>query len=96
MDFENLYSERAHRMKASDIREILAVTQRSNVISFAGGLPDTSTFPVQELRAITLAVLEREPQLALQYGPTEGDARLRDELVTWMARDGITVTATRC
>jgi 2-aminoadipate transaminase len=79
-------------MSRSLIRELLKLTRAKNIISFAGGLPDPSTFPVDELKAITLAVLDREPQLALQYGPTEGDARLRDELVKWMAKDGITVS----
>ncbi|HET6947254.1 MAG TPA: PLP-dependent aminotransferase family protein [bacterium] len=91
-DLAEFYSASARVMSRSLIRELLKLTRTKNIISFAGGLPDPSTFPVEELKAITLAVLEREPQLALQYGPTEGDARLRDELVRWMAKDGITVT----
>src|SRR3990172_7658824 len=91
-DLSEFYSASARVMSRSLIRELLKLTRAKNIISFAGGLPDPSTFPVEELKAITLVVLEREPQLALQYGPTEGDARLRDELVRWMAKDGITVT----
>ena len=91
-DLSEFYSASARVMSRSLIRELLKLTRAKNIISFAGGLPDPSTFPVDELKAITLAVLDREPQLALQYGPTEGDARLRDELVRWMAKDGITVT----
>ena len=91
-DLAEFYSASARVMSRSLIRELLKLTRTKNIISFAGGLPDPSTFPVEELKAITLVVLEREPQLALQYGPTEGDARLRDELVRWMAKDGITVT----
>jgi len=91
-DLAELYSASARVMSRSLIRELLKLTRAGHLISFAGGLPDPSTFPVEELQAITARVLEREPHLALQYGPTEGDARLRDELVRWMARDGIAVT----
>jgi len=71
---------------------LLKLTRRGNIISFAGGLPDPATFPVEEIKAITAGLLEREANLVLQYGPTEGDARLRDELVKWMAKDGIHVS----
>lgn len=91
-DLAEFYSASARVMTRSLIRELLKLTRRASVISFAGGLPDPSTFPVDELKAITALILEREPQLALQYGPTEGDARLREELVRWMAKDGITAT----
>lgn len=92
-DWSDFYSAGARVMSRSLIRELLKLTQAKNIISFAGGLPDPATFPVEELKAITLTVLEREPQRALQYGPTEGDARLRGELVKWMAKDGIRATA---
>ncbi|MDQ7842160.1 MAG: PLP-dependent aminotransferase family protein [Armatimonadota bacterium] len=91
-DLTEFYSASARAMSRSLIRELLKLTRRGNIISFAGGLPDPATFPVEELKRITLEVLEREPQLALQYGPTEGDVRLRDQLVAWMAKDGIAVT----
>src|SRR3990170_4108035 len=91
-DLTEFYSASARVMSRSLIRELLKLTRRGGIISFAGGLPDPSTFPVAELKTITTQVLEREPHLALQYGPTEGDARLRDELVRWMAKDGIRVT----
>jgi 2-aminoadipate transaminase len=91
-DLSEFYSATARVMSRSLIRELLKLTRRGGIISFAGGLPDPSTFPVEELKAITREVLEREPQLALQYGPTEGDVRLRDELVRWMAKDGIRAT----
>lgn len=91
-DLEELYSASARVMTRSLIRELLKLTRRGGIISFAGGLPDPATFPVRELKEITTHVLEHEANLALQYGPTEGDARLRDELVKWMAKDGIRCT----
>src|SRR5437867_1895553 len=71
-----------------------AFSQRRKIVrnALAGGLPDPATFPVEEIKAITAGLLEREANLVLQYGPTEGDARLRDELVKWMAKDGIHVS----
>jgi len=92
VDLTEFYSASARVMSRSLIRELLKLTRRGGIISFAGGLPDPSTFPVAELKAITTQVLDREPHMALQYGPTEGDARLREELVRWMAKDGIRVT----
>src|SRR3990172_7890324 len=92
VDLSEFYSASAPGMSPSPIRELLKLTRRGGIISFAGGLPDPSTFPVAELKAITTQVLDREPHMALQYGPTEGDARLRAELVRWMAKDGIRVT----
>ncbi len=88
-DWTEFYSASARVMTRSLIRELLKLTRRGGIISFAGGLPDPATFPVEELKAITARVLDREAHLALQYGPSEGDARLRDELVKWMGKDGI-------
>src|SRR5437667_391757 len=87
-NWQDFYSASARVMTRSLIRELLKLTRRGNIISFAGGLPDPATFPVEEIKAITAGLLEREANLVLQYGPTEGDARLRDELVKWMAKDG--------
>ncbi len=89
------YSANARVMTRSLIREMLKLTRRTGIISFAGGLPDPATFPVDDLKAITARLLDREAHLVLQYGPTEGDARLRDALVKWMAKDGIEVPPQR-
>jgi 2-aminoadipate transaminase len=74
-------SQRAQKLTSSAIREILKVTERPEVISFAGGLPAPDTFPVERLRAHTQRVLEENPTAALQYGPTEGYLALRE----WIA-----------
>lgn len=95
VEWDEFYSASARVMTRSLIRELLKLTRRGGVISFAGGLPDPATFPVEELKAITARLLDREANLVLQYGPTEGDARLRDELVKWMAKDGIRTTRDR-
>ena len=89
LDFESFLSKLARRTERSVIRELLKLTRPGNVISFAGGLPDPDTFPIAELQDVTREVLETEGKTALQYATTEGDPVLRDELVRWMAKDGI-------
>ncbi len=75
------FSQRAQKLTSSAIREILKVTERPEVISFAGGLPSPDTFPVERLREHTQRVLTDTPTAALQYGPTEGYMALRE----WIA-----------
>jgi 2-aminoadipate transaminase len=76
------FSQRAQKLTSSAIREILKVTERPEVISFAGGLPSPATFPVERLRAACADVLTQAPSPALQYGPTEGYLPLRE----WIAQ----------
>lgn len=78
------YSKNALNMKRSEIRELLKVTRRPDIISFAGGLPAPETFPVKDLTDISCKVLQEKGALALQYGPTEGEAPLREEIVKLM------------
>lgn len=92
MEFTKFYTERARRMKASEIREILAVTQRSDVISFAGGLPNPATFPVKAIEEATHEVLRRSSALALQYSPTDGIPELREQVAKMLNRDGTSYT----
>jgi 2-aminoadipate transaminase len=75
-------SQRAQKLTSSAIREILKVTERPEVISFAGGLPSPATFPVAQLQQACNEILRTEPAAALQYGPTEGVLALRE----WIAR----------
>jgi 2-aminoadipate transaminase len=75
------FSQRAQKLTSSAIREILKVTERPEVISFAGGLPSPATFPVERLQAACNEILAKAPSPALQYGPTEGYLPLRE----WVA-----------
>lgn len=86
---DDVFSSRARGMQRSVIRELLKLTANPEVISFAGGLPAPETFPVSEVRDAAVAVLDEEPHKALQYGPTEGDDRLRKDLADVMRKDGI-------
>lgn len=68
---------RAREIGASPVREILALTARPDVISFAGGLPAPELFDAEGLRAAYDRVLAERPRQALQYSTTEGDPELR-------------------
>ncbi|MCW0400616.1 2-aminoadipate transaminase [Xanthomonas sacchari] len=82
------FSRRAQALTSSAIREILKVTERPEVISFAGGLPSPDTFPVARMREACDKVLRDAPQAALQYGPTEGYLLLREWVAARLSRDG--------
>lgn len=90
-DLTAFYSKAALNMKRSEIRELLKVTRRPDIISFAGGLPDPQTFPVEDLEDISCQILRDKKAIALQYGPTEGEAPLREEIAKWMRREKASV-----
>ncbi|MDO8448980.1 MAG: PLP-dependent aminotransferase family protein [Rhodoferax sp.] len=71
-------ARRAAKMNPSVIREILKVTEKPGIISFAGGLPSPKTFPVAEFEAACAKVLRDDPQGALQYAASEGFGPLRE------------------
>jgi 2-aminoadipate transaminase len=85
------FAQRTQRMTSSVIRELLKLTEKPDVISFAGGLPAPEVFPIEEVERATQKVLREQGQTALQYSATEGYLPLRELLVRQMARYGIKV-----
>ncbi|NML59698.1 PLP-dependent aminotransferase family protein [Massilia sp. RP-1-19] len=81
------FSERASQLQSSFIREILKITQRPEIISFAGGLPSPATFPVEHMKAAFDKVLSTDGKVALQYGPTDGYAPLREWIANSLSTD---------
>ena len=73
-------ANRAQRMNPSVLREILKVTERPGIISFAGGLPSPSTFPVDAFAAACAKVLKDDGTAALQYAASEGYGPLREQV----------------
>ncbi|HNW00512.1 MAG TPA: PLP-dependent aminotransferase family protein [Burkholderiaceae bacterium] len=71
-------ARRAEKMNPSFIREILKVTEKPGIISFAGGLPSPKTFPIAEFAAACDKVLRDDGQAALQYAASEGYGPLRE------------------
>ncbi len=88
-DINRLYSDRAGKMRKSVIRELLKVTQDPEIISFAGGLPNPKSFPIEDIEGVFDYVMENKGQEALQYGTTQGYIHLREALAERAAKDGI-------
>jgi 2-aminoadipate transaminase len=76
-------ARRAEKMNPSVIREILKVTEKPGIISFAGGLPSPKTFPVEAMLEATQQVLTHDGRASLQYAASEGYGPLRE----WVAHD---------
>src|SRR5437588_11843462 len=89
--YEALFASRTRSMKSSAMREMMALTERPDVISLAGGLPDTSTFPPDLYARLMTGVAEESTARALQYGPTEGMAATVGCIVEVMAAEGTRV-----
>jgi 2-aminoadipate transaminase len=87
--YAGLFAERTTVMRSSEMRDLMAVTARPEVISLAGGLPDTSTFPPQSLAAQMSKIAAESAAAALQYGPTEGFDETKDCIVEVMAAEGM-------
>jgi len=86
---EHLYSQRVKQVKASEIREILKLTQQPEIISFAGGLPAPELFPIEAMKVVTQKVLNEMGREALQYSTTEGYDPLREKIALRLNRDGL-------
>ena len=90
-DLQQIFSENINGMKRSTIRELLKLTQNQEIISFAGGFPSPESFPVQDIKTITMKILETEPAFAFQYGTTEGDPLLRKCLLEMYSKQGFDI-----
>jgi 2-aminoadipate transaminase len=86
------FAERTKHMRGSVIREILKISQRPGVISFAGGMPAPETFPLKDFQRAVEDTLEHDGTRALQYYITEGHPELKAYLCGWLAKQGINCT----
>ncbi len=89
--YESLFASRTRGMKSSAMREMMALTERPDVISLAGGLPDTTTFPPELYAKLMSEVAAESTARALQYGPTEGMAATVECIVEVMEEEGTAV-----
>ena len=76
-------------MRSSAMRDLMAITARPEVISLAGGLPDTSTFPPESFAAQMTRIAQESAAEALQYGPTEGFDGMKEAIRDLMAAEGM-------
>ncbi len=87
--YAGLFAARTRVMRSSAMRDLMAVTARPEVISLAGGLPDTSTFPPASFAAQMTRIAQESSAQALQYGPTEGFDRTKECIASVMAAEGM-------
>lgn len=93
LDWDHIFATRSSRMRASEIRELLKLLERPDIISFAGGIPDPALFPDEAFKEAYSEIFS-SPQVnaALQYSVSEGYKPLREWLVGEMAKIGIECT----
>jgi 2-aminoadipate transaminase len=89
--YAGLFAHRTREMKSSAMRDLMAITERPDVISLAGGQPDTSTFPPESYAALMSRVAAESTAKALQYGPTDGIAAVKDCITEVMAAEDMRV-----
>ncbi len=89
--YAGLFAKRTQVMRSSAMRDLMAITARPEVISLAGGLPDTSTFPPESFAAQMTRIAQESSAEALQYGPTEGFEETKACIAEVMGAEGIAV-----
>ncbi len=89
--YATLFAERTKVMKSSAMRDLMALTEQPDVISLAGGLPDTSTFPPDSYASLMRTVAAESCSRALQYGPTEGLALVKSCISDVMSEESMEV-----
>src|SRR6478736_200812 len=88
--YASLFAERTRAMRSSAMRDLMAITARPEVISLAGGLPDTSTFPPESFAAQMTRIAQESSAEALQYGPTDGFEAMKAAIRSVMGAEGMT------
>src|SRR5215210_8729151 len=87
--YADLFAQRTKVMRSSAMRDLMEITARPDVISLAGGLPDTSTFPPESFARQMTKIAQESSAEALQYGPTEGFAETRECIRQVMQAEGM-------
>lgn len=90
---KDLFADRMSKVPRSFVREILKVTEDSDIISFGGGLPNPKSFPHKEIAEVASEVLKYESSEALQYSTTEGYKPLREYIAQRYLKNGLKVDA---
>lgn len=91
VNISDFLSKSAKAMKPSPIRALLNVVNQPGIISFAGGFPNPQTFPIEDLKRIMIEVLEEQGAKALQYGGTDGNKELREEIAKIYIKQGLDI-----
>ncbi len=89
--YEGFYAKRTSGMRSSVMRDLMAITARPDVITLAGGLPNTESFPAKTLARVTHEVSMHSSAAALQYGPTDGFEETKRNIVKVMAEENTVI-----
>ncbi|MCP4114360.1 MAG: PLP-dependent aminotransferase family protein [Desulfobacteraceae bacterium] len=92
-NFDHLFSSYAIRLNSPTFNRPVDLSNKLKIISFAGGLPDPSVFPVNEIAEISQLVLQTNKTKSLQYSQSEGALSLRENLQVFMKEDGVSINA---
>ena len=84
------YAQRAHGMRASEIRALFSVANRPEVVSLAGGMPFIQGLPLDVIGEAMKRLIATKGATALQYGSGQGDEELRERILEVVALEGIT------
>lgn len=87
------FARRMENVQPSAIRELLRLGADPSIISFGGGYPDASIFPLEQLNAVYEEAIARNGQISLQYTVSNGIPKLREQIAQRMGRDGMACTA---
>ena len=85
------FSQTVQHIRSSEIRELMKLATRPDVISFAGGMPNNNLFPIDEVDEIFLKMDDAKKKIAFQYGPTSGYPPLLETLKEYLRTKGLPV-----
>ncbi len=89
------FSKAVSSLRSSEIRDLMTLASRPDIISFAGGMPGNELFPVEEVEELFRKVEVKKKQAAFQYGPTPGLPSLLESLSGFLEKKGLPVTQNR-
>jgi 2-aminoadipate transaminase len=93
LEWKDYFADRTKHISGSQIRQFFALTEREEVISFAGGFPGNEFFPLEDISEALSRLVRDDGRKALQYGPTEGSYELRQLLAKKMNAEKISCEA---
>lgn len=85
------FSTSVSSLRASEIRDLMSLANKPDMILFSGGMPDNELFPLEEVDTIYNQLTVKEKQIAMQYGPAHGIPQLLDSLATYLNSKGLPV-----
>ena len=86
------FSNSVKNLRSSEIRDLMSLANKPNMILFSGGMPDNDLFPLDEIDAIYNELTPQEKKIAMQYGPTNGLPQLLQSLTVFLENKGLPVS----